>query len=75
MKRHTRNLRNVSVSLPAEMQEQLRQAAFDDNRSVSSLVTALVDAYLTREGYHYPGRESISPRPVARQTRLTMNYE
>lgn len=74
MKRHTRNLTSVSVSLPAEMQEQLRLAAYDDNRSVSSLVTALVDAYLIREGYLYPRRDSISPRPVARQTRLSLNY-
>lgn len=73
MKRFSRNLKSVSVSLPATMQEQLRQAAFDDNRSVSSLVTALVDAYLTREGYNYPGREMVSPRPVARQTRLPIN--
>jgi hypothetical protein len=73
MKRFSRNLKSVSVSLPATMQEQLRQAAFDDNRSVSSLVTALVDAYLTREGYNYPGRETGSPRPVARQTRLPIN--
>jgi hypothetical protein len=57
------------------MQEQLRQAAYDDNRSVSSLVTALVDAYLTREGYKYPGRDIVAPRPVARQERLPLAYE
>jgi hypothetical protein len=56
------------------MQEQLRQAAYDDNRSVSSLVTAIVDAYLIREGYNYHGRDAISPRPAARQTRLALNY-
>jgi|WetSurMetagenome_2_1015567.scaffolds.fasta_scaffold738997_1 hypothetical protein len=65
---------NISVSLPGEMQEKLRQAAKDDNRSVSSLVTALVDAYLIREGYKYPGRERIAPRPVARQARLEFDY-
>jgi hypothetical protein len=75
MKRHTRNLTSLSVSLPVEMQEQLRLAAYDDNRSVSSLVTALVDAYLTREGYKYPGRDAISPRPVTRQARLALDYE
>lgn len=62
----------MSVSLPIEMQQQLRQAAFDDNRSASSLVAALVDAYLTREGYHYPRRNEIAPRPIARQTRLNL---
>ena len=64
----------MSVSLPAQMQEQLRQAAYDDNRSVSSLVAALVDAYLVREGYAYAGREHVAPRPVARQSRLELNY-
>ena len=74
MKRHLRHSTSISVSLPIEMQEQLRQAAFDDNRSASSLVAALVDAYLTREGYKYPGRERIAPRPIARQTRLELSY-
>ena len=73
MKSFTRHSTNISVSLPGEMQEKLRQAAHDDNRSVSSLVTALVDAYLVREGFKYPGRERIAPRPAARQTRLNYN--
>jgi hypothetical protein len=72
MKRQVRHSTNMSVSLPAQMQQQLRQAAFDDNRSVSSLVAALVDAYLTREGYAYSGREQLAPRPIARQTRLDL---
>jgi hypothetical protein len=74
MKTHLRHATNMSVSLPAGMQEQLRRAAFDDNRSVSSLVAALVDAYLTREGYNYPERELVAPRPVAQQTRLGLDY-
>ncbi len=47
----TRNARNLSVSLPADLLQLLRQAAYDDNRSVSSLVTALVRNHLDREGY------------------------
>jgi len=74
MKGMIRHSTNISVSLPGEMQEMLRLAARDDNRSVSSLVTALVDAYLTREGYKYHGRERIAPRPVARQTHLDFDY-
>jgi hypothetical protein len=74
MKRLLRHSTNISVSLPIEMQEQLRQAAHDDNRSASSLVAALVDAYLTREGYKYPRRDEIALRPATRQTRLELNY-
>ena len=51
MKRKGRNARNLSVSLPGDLLEGLRQAAFDDNRSVSSLVTSLVQGHLEREGY------------------------
>jgi hypothetical protein len=72
MKSRTRRSTNISVSLPGEMQEMLRRAAVDDNRSVSSLVTALVDSYLVREGYKYPGRDRIAPRPVARQTHFAI---
>jgi hypothetical protein len=74
MERQSRHSTNMSVSLPVQMQEQLRQAAFDDNRSVSSLVAALVDAYLTREGYNWPGREQVAPRAATQQTRLEFNY-
>lgn len=74
MKRQIRHSINMSVSLPVQMQEQLRQAALDDNRSVSSLVAAIVDSYLIREGYAYPGREHVAPRPIARQTRLNLRY-
>jgi len=70
MKGMIRHSTNISVSLPGEMQEMLRRAALDDNRSVSSLVTALVDSYLVREGYKYPGRDRIAPRPATRQTHI-----
>lgn len=74
MKRILHSSTNMSVSLPAVMQEKLRQAAQDDHRSVSSLVAALVDAYLTREGYLYPGRENLGLRPVTRQSRIEFEY-
>lgn len=61
---------NMSVSLPANMHDKLRQAACDDNRSVSSLVAAIVDAYLVREGYVYSGREQLGLRPATRQIRI-----
>jgi hypothetical protein len=74
MKRILHSSTNMSVSLPAVMQEKLRQAAQDDHRSVSSLVAALVDAYLTREGYLYSGRETLGLRPVTRQSRIEFEY-
>ncbi len=66
MKRSGRNATNLSVSLPGELLELLRQAAFDDNRSVSSLVTSLVQSHLDREGY----LRQPSAAPAPRQARL-----
>ncbi len=74
MKFRTRKSSNLSVSLPEDMQELLRRAAADDNRSVSSLVTALVGAYLIREGYmsaHHGGEYVHSAPP--HQTRLQLS--
>lgn len=47
------NLRttNVSISLPPSLRDAARQAAFDDNRSFSSLVARLLSQYLQKEGY------------------------
>jgi post-segregation antitoxin (ccd killing protein) len=42
---------NLSVSLPPHLREVARQAAFDDNRSVSSLVACALQNHLRREGY------------------------
>lgn len=42
---------NVSISLPPALREAARQAAFDDNRSFSSLVARLLNQYLQKEGY------------------------
>lgn len=42
---------NLSVSLPPHLREMARQAAFDDNRSVSSLVACALQNHLRREGY------------------------
>mgnify|MGYP003830976549 CR=1 FL=1 len=71
MKNYTRRSTNLSISLPSEMQEVLRQAAFDDNRTVSSLIAALVDSYLIREGYILP-EQGLRIRPLPVQTRLDM---
>jgi len=53
------------------MHEVLRLAALDDNRSVSSLVTALVDTYLRREGYLTKDVD-FHREPLSRQTRLNL---
>ena len=42
---------NLSVSLHPHLREVARQAAFDDNRSVSSLVACALQNHLRREGY------------------------
>ncbi|QYY34939.1 hypothetical protein [Ruficoccus sp. ZRK36] len=42
---------NLSVSLSPQLREVARQAAFDDNRSVSSLVVCALQDHLRREGY------------------------
>lgn len=63
MKRTTRAT-TLSVSLPRELHEPARQAAFDDNRSLSSLITALLTQHLRREGYlpDHPTTAETSPR-------------
>ena len=71
MKRKYRNVKSLSVSLPEQMLNALHQAAFDDNRSVSSLVAAVVNCYLRQEGYMLKPDEEFAPRPLPRQTRLT----
>lgn len=53
---------NVSISLPPHLRDAARQAAFDDNRSMSSLVAWLLQHHLSAEGYlGGPPREPISP--------------
>lgn len=42
---------NVSISLPPALRDAARQAAFDDNRSLSSLVARLLSQHLQKEGY------------------------
>ncbi|MFA5257602.1 MAG: hypothetical protein WC360_05570 [Opitutales bacterium] len=71
MRRRAKHATGISVSLPAEMHEVLRLAALDDNRSVSSLVTALVDTYLRREGYLTKDVD-FHREPLSRQTRLNL---
>ncbi|MBC2594220.1 hypothetical protein H5P28_08085 [Ruficoccus amylovorans] len=51
MKVKTISTVNVSVSLPPHLREIARQAAFDDNRSVSSLVACALKKHLRSEGY------------------------
>jgi len=46
----------ISISLPEMLRDGAKQAAFDDNRSVSSLISGLLQAYLEKEEYlhrHY----------------------
>ncbi|MBN1404034.1 MAG: hypothetical protein JW942_06155 [Opitutales bacterium] len=64
---------SVSISLPEHMQEQLRLAAEDDNRSVSNLVSSIIGAYLIREGYLNANAngEYVHSAPP-RQTRLRL---
>jgi|GEM_PF-2747593 len=71
MKRRASRASNVSISIPLDMREVLQQAAYDDNRSVSSLISALVNSYLVREGYCLP-RNDFRPLPPSRQTRLKL---
>lgn len=51
MKKPKHTLVNLSVSIPQDLRDVARQAAFDDNRSVSSLVTCALQRYLGAEGY------------------------
>lgn len=51
MKHNEQRTTNVSISLPQPLRDAARQAAFDDNRSFSSLVAWLLKEHLQREGY------------------------
>ena len=62
---------NISITLPWSLRAQIRQAAIDDNRSVSSLVSNLVKTYLHREGYAASGREIDD---AARPRQIRMKY-
>ena len=66
---------NISISMSRGLQDVARRAAFDDNRSLSSLVGALIKSYLQREGYIDQAGEPIltetSERPPL-QTRLKL---
>ncbi|MBK1859482.1 hypothetical protein [Cerasicoccus arenae] len=42
---------NVSISLPKSLRDAARNAAVDDQRSVSSLVASLLKDHLCAEGY------------------------
>lgn len=42
---------SCSISLPAALRDAARQAAYDDNRSLSGLVSGLLRTHLEREGY------------------------
>ncbi len=59
---------NVSVSLPPHVRDSARQAAFDDNRPLSSLITVLLEDFLEAEGYLDTTRQN---RPSRRGTRLS----
>lgn len=49
---------SLSISLPLELRDAARQAAFDDNRSLSGLIAALLLDYVQREQYLPPVRKS-----------------
>ncbi len=51
MKKQSRHHVNLSVSLPQDLRDAARQAAFDDNRSVSSLIATVLKGHLSDEGY------------------------
>lgn len=42
---------SISISLPQDLRDLGRQAAFDDNRPLSSLIAVLLEEHLLREGY------------------------
>jgi hypothetical protein len=42
---------SVSVSLPSHVRDVARQAAFDDNRPLSGLITRLLEIHLIEQGY------------------------
>lgn len=45
---------NTSISLPRDICHHARQAAFDDNRSLSSLISRLLRDHLMASGYLDP---------------------
>lgn len=47
----TRKHVRLSVSLPQEVRDQIRQAAFDENVSVSAWISRRVRQHLQREAY------------------------
>ncbi len=50
MKKQSRHV-TLSISLPQDLREQARQAAFDDNVSLSSFVAQILRSYLASEAY------------------------
>lgn len=58
---------NVSISLPPSLRDAARQAAFDDNRSFSSLVAWLLSQHLQKEGYLEERRASFRLRSDRRR--------
>ena len=61
MKKQNTHHVNLSVSLPQDLRDAARQAAFDDNRSVSSLIATVLKNHLSNEGYLEP----VAARPRA----------
>ncbi|MBN2068371.1 MAG: hypothetical protein JW739_01930 [Opitutales bacterium] len=55
---------SLSISLPLELRDAARQAAFDDNRSLSGLIAALLLDYVQREQYLPPVRKSADQSSV-----------
>ena len=51
MQKSKHSLVNLSVSLPQDLRDAARQAAFDDNRSLSSLIASALKGQLLAEGY------------------------
>jgi hypothetical protein len=56
---------NCSISLPYAVRESARQAAFDDNRSLSGLITRLLQRHLAAEGYLPESRPPAAPSSEA----------
>ncbi len=58
---------HLSIYLSAEMKEMARRSAYEDNRSLSSLVVRLLREHLVLEGYLPAGfgRRRGTPRPGA----------
>ncbi len=65
---------NISISMTDFLRRQLRRAATDDHRSVSSLVTGLLRVHLRREGYA-TSRSENEDVEVARPKQIRMKFE